>query len=230
MSEKVKVGRNENCPCGTGKKYKNCCLDKGFNWVPDEDGTIYRSIPKTDKLARLLEEQSEALFRKHGRHPEPEDPVFTEPFEIVEHQVVEGMKKVGVHPSLIYAYKRTGLIITESSQHMVPTKDLNDYNDAIDEWYEINRESKVAEDKSRSFYVEYEVSYTGRVGPFTITEKDGVVDLGALDEEIDSAIDKKNTNEYWSGSMTSYHCEKCDQTLDFVDDEEGGARFKCDCT
>ncbi|MBE6955750.1 MAG: hypothetical protein E7449_07605, partial [Ruminococcaceae bacterium] len=25
---KVKVGRNEPCPCGSGKKYKNCCLDK----------------------------------------------------------------------------------------------------------------------------------------------------------------------------------------------------------
>jgi len=23
-----KVGRNENCPCGSGKKYKNCCLKK----------------------------------------------------------------------------------------------------------------------------------------------------------------------------------------------------------
>jgi hypothetical protein len=26
-SEKV-VGRNEPCPCGSGKKYKQCCLDK----------------------------------------------------------------------------------------------------------------------------------------------------------------------------------------------------------
>lgn len=23
-----KVGRNEPCPCGSGKKYKNCCLNK----------------------------------------------------------------------------------------------------------------------------------------------------------------------------------------------------------
>jgi SEC-C motif len=22
------VGRNETCPCGSGKKYKHCCLDK----------------------------------------------------------------------------------------------------------------------------------------------------------------------------------------------------------
>ena len=28
MKKKVKVGRNDPCPCGSGKKYKNCCLDK----------------------------------------------------------------------------------------------------------------------------------------------------------------------------------------------------------
>ena len=26
--KKVKVGRNEPCPCGSGEKYKNCCLRK----------------------------------------------------------------------------------------------------------------------------------------------------------------------------------------------------------
>lgn len=25
---KVKLGRNDKCMCGSGKKYKNCCLDK----------------------------------------------------------------------------------------------------------------------------------------------------------------------------------------------------------
>ena len=23
--KRVKIGRNEPCPCGSGKKYKNCC-------------------------------------------------------------------------------------------------------------------------------------------------------------------------------------------------------------
>ncbi|WP_339133381.1 MAG: SEC-C metal-binding domain-containing protein [Candidatus Electrothrix sp. GW3-4] len=25
---KKKIGRNEPCPCGSGKKYKKCCLNK----------------------------------------------------------------------------------------------------------------------------------------------------------------------------------------------------------
>lgn len=28
VREKKKIGRNEPCPCGSGKKYKKCCLDK----------------------------------------------------------------------------------------------------------------------------------------------------------------------------------------------------------
>ena len=28
IKKKIKVGRNDPCPCGSGKKYKNCCLDK----------------------------------------------------------------------------------------------------------------------------------------------------------------------------------------------------------
>jgi methionyl aminopeptidase len=33
--EDIKVGRNDPCPCGSGLKYKKCCLKKGSN--PSED-------------------------------------------------------------------------------------------------------------------------------------------------------------------------------------------------
>lgn len=29
-----KIGRNAPCPCGSGKKYKKCCLNKGFDFRP----------------------------------------------------------------------------------------------------------------------------------------------------------------------------------------------------
>ena len=28
----VKVGRNEYCPCGSGEKFKNCCINKKNDW------------------------------------------------------------------------------------------------------------------------------------------------------------------------------------------------------
>jgi SWIM/SEC-C metal-binding protein len=27
MTNSVTIGRNDSCPCGSGKKYKNCCLN-----------------------------------------------------------------------------------------------------------------------------------------------------------------------------------------------------------
>jgi preprotein translocase subunit SecA len=30
--DEPKVGRNDPCPCGSGKKYKYCCWGKGFEW------------------------------------------------------------------------------------------------------------------------------------------------------------------------------------------------------
>ena len=39
MSKK-RISRNAPCPCGSGKKYKNCCYGKGFEWVEDEDGAV----------------------------------------------------------------------------------------------------------------------------------------------------------------------------------------------
>ena len=29
VREHKKIGRNDLCPCGSGKKYKNCCLESG---------------------------------------------------------------------------------------------------------------------------------------------------------------------------------------------------------
>jgi uncharacterized protein YecA (UPF0149 family) len=30
LKRDFKIGRNESCPCGSGKKYKHCCLMSGI--------------------------------------------------------------------------------------------------------------------------------------------------------------------------------------------------------
>ena len=29
VPKEAKIGRNDLCPCGSGKKYKKCCVEKG---------------------------------------------------------------------------------------------------------------------------------------------------------------------------------------------------------
>jgi hypothetical protein len=48
MSRK-KVSRNAPCPCGSGNQYKHCCHAKGVEYVEDEGGKLYKSVPLSDE-------------------------------------------------------------------------------------------------------------------------------------------------------------------------------------
>ena len=70
MSKK-RISRNAPCPCGSGKKYKNCCYGKGFDWVQDEDGTVAKSIPMTKEVQEVIQQIRQAFIAKHGRSLSP---------------------------------------------------------------------------------------------------------------------------------------------------------------
>jgi len=55
----VKVGRNDPCPCGSGRKYKRCCLGK-------EEQTRPKSHPQKPKI-RLKTEADVEGIRRAGR-------------------------------------------------------------------------------------------------------------------------------------------------------------------
>ena len=42
-----KIGRNDPCPCGSGKKYKKCCMlkDDAGKQTPAQDRHAMESIP-----------------------------------------------------------------------------------------------------------------------------------------------------------------------------------------
>ncbi len=47
----TRTGRNDLCPCGSGKKYKNCCLNKDriahlrdTSWIRDEQATVQKLL------------------------------------------------------------------------------------------------------------------------------------------------------------------------------------------
>ena len=44
---KEKVGRNDFCPCGSGKKYKKCCISKVAEIDDDNVKILYRFEPGT---------------------------------------------------------------------------------------------------------------------------------------------------------------------------------------
>ncbi len=87
--------------------------------------------------------QLEAFRKKFGRDPWPDDPIFFDPdanepvplnLQQYEQDMIETMAQAGISPAFIYAFKRTGRIVTESNRHRLTEKELQEWNDAIDEY------------------------------------------------------------------------------------------------
>ena len=92
---------------------------------------------------RALEEQREYFRKKFGREPEPGDPLFFDPDvdtpialdqERINAQLTQAMASAGLDPCLIYAFRRTGLIVTEDNLGLLSQEDLAEWNAAIEEY------------------------------------------------------------------------------------------------
>ena len=78
--------------------------------------------------------------------PGPDDPVFfdpdadtPQPFDLGEFDtaVTEAMATAGLDPAFIYAYRRTGLIVTEGNEHLLAEEDRQAWRDALAEYDEM---------------------------------------------------------------------------------------------
>jgi len=61
----AKVGRNDPCPCGSGKKYKRCCIGKAEQPSP----AYHADIPEEFVLTELLERSPEFLAFYQAERP-----------------------------------------------------------------------------------------------------------------------------------------------------------------
>ena len=149
-----KVPRNAPCPCGSGTKYKHCCLKKDFEWLVDDEGNTFKSMPVSDDVAEIIEEQRQKFIEKHGRDFGPDDKVFFDmpPVEHVEHEIVQAMKKAGVDPAMIYAFEKTGLLVTEQNEHLLPEKDLDEWEAAIDEYEAQQGSDELPDDEENEWF------------------------------------------------------------------------------
>ena len=59
----MKIGRNDPCPCGSGKKYKKCCIDKCVRDVSDvHTAPIENSVSGFDYI--LINKKSKFLLQE----------------------------------------------------------------------------------------------------------------------------------------------------------------------
>jgi len=149
-----KLSPDALCPCGSDKKYGDCCHGKDFEWLVDDEGNIVKSIPVSEELAEVIEEQRQKFIEQHGREPGPDDNLFSDmPHqEHVEHSMVQAMQQAGVHPALVYAFEKTGLLVTEQNQHLLPVNDLAEWEAAILEYEASQEEGELSDDEVDEYF------------------------------------------------------------------------------
>ena len=60
----MKIGRNKPCPCGSGKKYKNCCLRKETMSIPDRIREAVREREYKEDIGDVLSSMYRYMERK----------------------------------------------------------------------------------------------------------------------------------------------------------------------
>ncbi len=101
-------------------------------------------IPLSPEALEAIERQLEAFRRKFGRDPNDNDPILFDPDadepvplsdEKYERMMIEAMAGVGISQAMIFAFKRTGRIVTERNKHLLTPEELREWNDAVDEYH-----------------------------------------------------------------------------------------------
>src|SRR5688572_25864190 len=128
MSRK-KISRNAPCPCGSGKKYKKCCYGKDFDFTEDDQGNVFKSMPMSGEMADIFQEQRRKFIKENGREPCPDEQIFHDmPHpEHLEHMMVENTKAAGINPAVIYAFEKTGRLVTEENQDLLSDAELDEW-------------------------------------------------------------------------------------------------------
>lgn len=109
-----------------------------------------RKVKLNDQAMDILKRQREAFVAKFGREPGPSDPVFFEPDadvpqqiddDFMQREIVDAMGRAGIRPELIYAYKKTGVMLTRRNESFAAPEDRAAFDEAIDEYLRLERQS-----------------------------------------------------------------------------------------
>lgn len=150
----VKIKVNDPCPCDSGRKYKKCCKGKDIIWEQDSAGDFYRVFPVEGKLEEVVKQLDEEIYKHFERERLPDDPLMphTLMFSDKDHErkMIEVMEKEGADPAFIYAYKKTGILLTDEMAARAPGSLVDEWDNAVDEYYDFGGDPE-EESEDRQF-------------------------------------------------------------------------------
>jgi integrase len=110
-----------------------------------------RTVPMSDEVYQALLDQRQRFIDKFGREPGPSDPLFFDPDTDTPQQITEeklnrlmneAFSAAGIDPVLVYAYNKTGLLVSEDNLHLLGDEDLAEWQQAVDEAEQMFRKNR----------------------------------------------------------------------------------------
>ncbi|HXB74697.1 MAG TPA: hypothetical protein VNY05_41060 [Candidatus Acidoferrales bacterium] len=111
-----------------------------------------REKPRTVEVgpegAAIIREQIRLFREKFGRDMGPDDPIFFDPdadeprrmdADTGTDATIEAMADAGIRAELIYAYRKTGLLVSDENYEKLSTEDRADWHAAIEEYRQLTR-------------------------------------------------------------------------------------------
>lgn len=87
-------------------------------------------------MTRKKTEPSQFLF------PDPDDPTKPYPAGKLQAQMLDVMKKAGIRPEIVYAYKKTGFFPNKAAYEKMSPQDRAEWDAAIDEYFDLEGKNK----------------------------------------------------------------------------------------
>jgi hypothetical protein len=115
---------------------------------PHQVVQVKSTIPIDQDTAEIIAHQKKLFREQFGRAPGPEDPLFFDPrvaspqflsdesHEEVWKSLLQAAGDSGIDPVIVYAMNKTGSIVTETNVHFLTDAELQEWNDAVDEYHE----------------------------------------------------------------------------------------------
>jgi hypothetical protein len=112
-------------------------------------GEAEKIIPINRETAEIIAQQKKLFREQFGREPGPDDPLFFEPGVVAVPQflsdessdeiwksLLQAAGDSGIDPAIVYAMNKTGRIVTETNVHFLTDAELQEWNDAVDEYHQ----------------------------------------------------------------------------------------------
>lgn len=146
-----RLRKDSICPCGTGKKYGICCKKRGIEYTYNREGNTARTVKMNSEMKEAALGAMQSYEEIFGRKAVDDDPLFLEMTLYSEEEIADKTEEAlkyafGLPEEDLYAYRKLGYVVTKENKHNAPSKNLEEWNNAKKEYFEILSGKKLESD------------------------------------------------------------------------------------